>query len=68
MPCNMDQFGFAAHVVLFSNATLFLVINFVFNGRYRKGLKDVLQCDYANQGHPDKFFTNLPVAVAVPVR
>ena len=26
-----------------------------------------LQCDYSNQGHPNKFFTNLPVAVAVPV-
>ena len=42
MPCNMEQFGFAAHFVLFSNAALTPVINFVFNGRYRKGLKDVL--------------------------
>ena len=42
MPCNMEQFGFAAHFVLFSNAALPPVINFVFIGRCRKGLKDVL--------------------------
>ena len=42
MPCNMEQFGIAAHFVLFSSAALTPVINFVFNGRYRKGLKDVL--------------------------
>ena len=56
VPCNMDQFGFAAHVVLFSNATFFLVINFVFNGRYRKGLKDVLNTlKFMSQRYRDKF-------------
>ena len=56
MPCNMDQFAFAAHVVLFSNATLFLVINSVFNGRYRKGLKDVLNTmKFMSQRYRDKF-------------
>lgn len=43
MPCNMDQFGFAAHFVLFSNAAITPIIYFVFNERYRKGLKDVLK-------------------------
>ena len=43
MPCNMEQFGFAVHFVLFSNAALSPVLTFVFNGRYRKGLKDVLK-------------------------
>ena len=39
----MEQFGFAVHFVLFSNAALTPVLTFVFNGRYRKGLKDVLK-------------------------
>lgn len=43
MPCNMEQFGFAAHFVLFSNAAITPLIYFVFNDRYRKGLKDVLK-------------------------
>ena len=43
MPCNMDQFGFAAHFVLFSNAAITPIIYFVFNERYRKGLKDILK-------------------------
>ena len=56
VPCNMDQFGFTAHVVLFSNATFFLVINFVFNGRYRKGLKYVLNTlKFMSQRYRDKF-------------
>ena len=43
MPCNMEQFGFAAHFILFSNAAITPLINFAFNDRYRKGLKDILK-------------------------
>ena len=43
MPCHMEQFGFAAHFVLFSNAAITPLIYFVFNVRYRKGLTDVLR-------------------------
>ena len=43
MPCLMEQLGFAAHFVLYSNAAITPVIYFIYNGRYRKGLKDVLR-------------------------
>ena len=39
MPCNMEQLGFAAHFVLYSNAAITPVIYLVLNDRYRKGLK-----------------------------
>ena len=42
MPCNMEQLGFAAIFILHCNAALTPLINFVFNDRYRKGLKDFL--------------------------
>ena len=43
MPCNMEQFGFAAHFAFFSNAAITPLIYFVFNDRYCKGLKDILR-------------------------
>ena len=43
MPCNMEQFGFAVHFVLYSNAAISPVILYVFNDRYRQGLKDILK-------------------------
>ena len=43
MPCNMEQLGFAAIFILHCNAALTPLINFVFNDRYRKGLKDFLR-------------------------
>lgn len=43
MPCNMEQIGFAVHFVLYSNAALSPVIFYVFNARYREGLKDILR-------------------------
>ena len=43
IPCNMEQFGFAVHFILFSNAAISPLINFVFNERYRKGLKAVFR-------------------------
>ena len=43
MPCNMEQFGFAVHFVLFSNAAVTPLIYFVFNEKYRKGVKDILR-------------------------
>ena len=43
MPCNMNQFGFAVHFVLFSNAAITPLIYFVFNDRYRRGLQQVLK-------------------------
>ena len=55
MPCNMEQFGFAGHFVLFSNAAITPLIYFAFNDRYRKGLKDVLkrlQFWHKDRGNP----------------
>ncbi|XP_068738598.1 neuropeptide FF receptor 2-like [Montipora capricornis] len=43
MPCNMIQFGFDVHFVLFSNAAINPLIYFVFNDRYRRGLQQVLK-------------------------
>lgn len=43
MPCNMKQFGFTVHFVLYSNAAISPVIFYVFNHRYREGLKDILR-------------------------
>ncbi|KAL9967681.1 hypothetical protein ACROYT_G025963 [Oculina patagonica] len=43
MPCNMEQYGFAVHFVLYSNAAISPVIFYVFNARYREGLKDMLR-------------------------
>ena len=43
MPCNMNQFGFAVHFVLFSNAAITPLIYFIFNDRYRRGLQQVLK-------------------------
>ena len=43
MPCNMNQFGFAVHFVLFSNAAITPLIYFVFNDRYCRGLQQVLK-------------------------
>ena len=43
MPCDIEQLGFAVHFVLFSNSALTPLIYFVFNGRYRKGLIDILR-------------------------
>ena len=43
MPCNIEQLGFALHFVLFSNSAITPLIYFVFNGRYRKGLIDILR-------------------------
>ncbi|XP_068680667.1 uncharacterized protein [Montipora foliosa] len=43
MPCNMNQFGFVVHFVLFSNAAITPLIYFVFNDKYRRGLQQVLK-------------------------
>ena len=43
MSSNMEKFGYAAHFILFSNDAITPVIYFVFNDRYRKGLKDILR-------------------------
>ena len=51
MPCNMEQYGFAAHFILYSNAAISPLVNFVFNDRYRKGLKDI--CKTLNLCHKE---------------
>ena len=43
VPCKMRQFGFAAHFILFSNAAVTPLIYFIFNERYRQGLKHILK-------------------------
>lgn len=43
VPCKMEQFAFAAHFVLFSNAAITPLIVFAFNDRYRKRLKEALK-------------------------
>ena len=57
MPCNMEQYGFAAHFALYSNAAITPLVNFVFNDRYRKGLKDI--CKTMNFCHKDPAAINL---------
>ena len=43
MPCNMEQLGFAVHFLLYSNAAVTPVVIFMFNDRYRQGLKNFLR-------------------------
>lgn len=43
VPCKMRQFGFAAHFILFSNASVTPLIYFIFNVRYRQGLKHIFK-------------------------
>ena len=56
IPCNMEQLGFAVHFILFSNAAISPLINFVFNERYRKGLKAVFRA--SNFCHKDEMKDN----------
>ena len=43
MPCGMENFGFAAFFILYSNASINPCIYFSFNDKYRKGLLDILK-------------------------
>lgn len=43
VPCNAENFGFAAHFILYSNASLNPCIYFIFNDKFRKGLLHILE-------------------------
>ena len=43
MPCGMENFGFAAFFILYSNASINPCIYFLLNDKYREGLLDVLK-------------------------
>ena len=38
IPCNAENFGFAAHFIFYSNASLNPCIYFIFNDKFRQGL------------------------------
>lgn len=48
MPCGVEQYGFVAHFILFSNAAITPMITFTFNDKYRRALKRFFQNRSAN--------------------
>lgn len=38
IPCNVENYGFAAHFIFYSNASLNPCIYFIFNDKFRRGL------------------------------
>ena len=43
IPCNTENFGFAAHFIFYSNASLNPCIYFIFNDKFRRGLLLILE-------------------------
>lgn len=43
MPCGMENYGFAAFFILYSNASVNPCIYFILNNKYRKGLLNILK-------------------------
>jgi len=41
IPCNAENFGFAAHFIFYSNASLNPRVYFIFNDKFRQGLLDI---------------------------
>lgn len=42
IPCNAETFGFTAHFIFYSNASLNPCIYFIFNDKFRRGLSHIL--------------------------
>ena len=43
IPCNAENFGFAAHFIFYSNASLNPCIYFIFNDKFRQGLLHIVE-------------------------
>ena len=43
IPCGTENVGFAAHFMLYSNASMNPIIYIILNDKYRKGLRDILE-------------------------
>ena len=43
IPCNAENFGFAAHFIFYSNASLNPCIYYIFNDKFRQGLLHILE-------------------------
>lgn len=41
IPCNVENFAFAAHFIFYSNASLNPCVYFIFNDKFRQGLLDI---------------------------
>ena len=44
IPCGVDNISFAAKFIFYSNASLNPCVYFLFNERYRQGLRNILKC------------------------
>ena len=54
IPCNAENFGFAAHFIFYSNASLNPYIYFIFNDKFRQGLLHIFQALVPCKGNKKK--------------